>query len=320
MSDSKWWQFGARREAEAAERQSPSQTQGAPAAEVTPSTAPAMADASTSIGVDAASTIGGDQETYVTLNLTHAEAETIRTAVQDHQVRQDAAADPARYGREYEDEEAHNLVTAAQEQSSLASTINAKVDQGISDHVPSAPEPAVDPETGRAVGIGPNGEIGAGYVDEHPEPNDTHAVVPLALTEAEAGTVRDALDRYERAAQSALESNSDRDYDDAPDVDALRSAEGRSERAGHIDDKLKRATLERATNASGASPTSEPEVSTRRSSSFPRSANETLTAERAAAPAAGTAAGAETSARSAAGAEAPFRAGQQHVNGHGSER
>jgi len=190
-----------------------------------------------------------DQEPYVTVNLTAAEAGTLREALKQTQDRHDREANPLRYGRDYEPEEAQELVAAAQEQSGIASRAGDQVDQAMSEHVPAAEAPAIDPETGRPVGVGPNGEIGAGYVEEYPEANDRDAVVSVRLTEAEASTVRDALGRHERATQGGIDRLEDRAEDEALDLDHLRLSKAKIDRSMRIVQKLEKATKERAAGA-----------------------------------------------------------------------
>ncbi|MBD8728991.1 hypothetical protein [Frigoribacterium sp. CFBP 13707] len=186
-----------------------------------------------------------DQTPYVTVNLTAAEAGTLHEALKQTQDRHDRAADPLQYGREYDEEEAHDLVSAAQEQSGIAGRAGDKVDQAMTEHVPAAEPPAIDPQTGRPVGVGPNGEIGAGYVDEHPKANDRDAVIPVTLTEAEASTVRDALGRHKRATQGSIVRLEDRAEGEAPDVDHLRISEAKIDRSTRVGQKLEKAATER---------------------------------------------------------------------------
>jgi len=187
-----------------------------------------------------------DQEPYVTVNLTAAEAGTLREALKQTQDRHDRAADPLHYGREYDEEETHDLITAAQEQSGIAGRAGDKVDQAMTEHIPVAEPPAIDPQTGRPVGVGPNGEIGAGYVKEYPQGSDRDAVVPVTLTEAEASTVRDALDRHERATQGSIDRLEDRAEGEAPDVEHLRIWESKIDRSTRVGQKLEKATEQRA--------------------------------------------------------------------------
>ncbi|WP_206758289.1 hypothetical protein [Frigoribacterium sp. CFBP 8754] len=187
-----------------------------------------------------------DQEPYATVNLTAAEAGTLREALKQAQDRHDRAADPLHYGPEYEDEETQDLITAAQEQSGIAGRAGDKVDQAMTEHVPAAEPLAISSKTGRPVGVGPNGEIGAGYVEEYTEANDRDAIVPVTLTEAEASTVRDALDRHERATQGSIDRLEDRAEGEAPDVEHLRISEAKIDRSTRVGQKLEKATEQRA--------------------------------------------------------------------------
>lgn len=187
-----------------------------------------------------------DQEPYATVNLTAAEAGTLREALKQAQDRHNRAADPLHYGHEYEDEETQDLITAAQEQSGIAGRAGDKVDQAMTEHMPAAEPLAINPETGRPVGVGANGEIGAGYVEEYSEANDRDAVVPVTLTEAEASTVRDALDRHERATQGSIDRLEDRAEGEAPDVEHLRISEAKIDRSTRVGQKLEKATEQRA--------------------------------------------------------------------------
>lgn len=183
---------------------------------------------------------------YVTVNLTAAEAGTLREALKQTQDRHDRAADPLQYGPEYEDEETHDLITAAQEQSGIAGRASDKVDRAMTEYIPAVAPPAIDPRTGRPVGVGPNGEIGAGYVEEYPEAKDRDAVVPVTLTDAEASTARDALGRHERATQGSIERLRDRAEGETPDLDHLGISEAKIDRSARVGEKLEKATEERA--------------------------------------------------------------------------
>lgn len=190
-----------------------------------------------------------DQEAYVTVSLTAAEAGTLREALKETQDRHDRAADPLQYGPEYEDEETHDLITVAQEQSGIAGRAGGKVDQAMTEHIPAAEPPAIDPQTGRPIGVGPNGEIGTGYVEEYPGANDRDAIVSVTLTEAEASTVGDALRRHERATQGSIDRLEDRAEGEAPDLDHLRISEAKIDRSTRVGQKLEEATTERAAGA-----------------------------------------------------------------------
>ena len=187
-----------------------------------------------------------DQEAYVTVNLTAAEAGTLRETLQQTQDHHDRAADPLHYGREYDEEEAHDLISAAQEQSGIAGRAGGKVDQTMTEHIPAAEPPAIDPQTGRPVGVGPNGEIGAGYVEEYPGADDQDAVVPVTFTEAEVGTVRDALGLHERTTRGSIDRLEVRAEGEAPDADHLRISEAKIDRSTRVGQKLENAIAERA--------------------------------------------------------------------------
>lgn len=116
-------------------------------------------------------------------------------------------------------------------------------------HIPVGEPPTIGPQTGRPVGIGPNGEIGAGCVEENPEANDRDAVVPVSLTKAEASTVRGALGRHERATQRSSNRLEDRAEGDAPDLDHLRISEAKIDRSKRVGQKLEKAIAERAAGA-----------------------------------------------------------------------
>jgi hypothetical protein len=128
----------------------------------------------------------------------------------------------------------------------IAGRARDKVDQAMTEHIPAAQSPAIDPQTGRPVGVGLNGEIGAGYVEEYPEGDDRDAVVPVALTEAEASTVRDALGLYEHATPGSIDRLEDRAEGEAPDLDHLRISEAKIDRSTRVGQKLEKATTERA--------------------------------------------------------------------------
>lgn len=189
-----------------------------------------------------------DQAPYVTVNLTAAEAGTVREALKQTQDHHGWAADPLQYGREYEEEEeeAHDLITAAREQSGSAGRAGDKVDQAMTGRSPAAQPPGTDTLTGRPVGGGPNGEIGNGYVKEYPEANDRDAVVPVTLTEIETSTVRDALGRHEGTTQGSTDRLEDRAEGKAPDVDHFRILEAKIDRRTRVGQKLEKATTERA--------------------------------------------------------------------------
>ena len=38
----------------------------------------------------------------------------------------------------------------------------------MTEYIPAAEPPAIDPQTGHPIGVGPHGETGAGYVEEDP--------------------------------------------------------------------------------------------------------------------------------------------------------
>ena len=179
------------------------------------------------------------------MNLTAAEAGTLREALKQAQDRHNRAADPLHYGHEYEDEETQDLITAAQEQGGIAGRAGDKVDQAMTEHMPASEPLAINPETGRPGGVGPNGEIGAGYLEEYPEANDRNAIVPVTLTEAEASTVRDALGRHERATQGSIDRLEDRAEGEAPDVEHLRISEAKIDRSMRVGQKLENATEQR---------------------------------------------------------------------------
>jgi hypothetical protein len=318
MSDNKWWQFGARRQGQQAQEQSAAQSTVPGAGAVT--TPPAVTEQRPPAGADvlAPAPAPSPSESFVSITLTEAEAVTMRTALHEHEARHVEASEPTAYSAEYEYEEVQDAVAAATEQSALASGVTEKLDAAVAEHVPAASAPVLDPETGRAAGVGPNGEIGAGYV-EPAEADDTKAVVPLTLSEPEADMLRNALDRYDRDTQGARDREPDLDPGEV-DVEYDQALDARLERAGRVDEKIEEAVMARSADASSTSSQSEPEASVRRSSSFPRSANETLTTERTALSASGGAAAPEASARGAAGAQAPFRSGQSHVSSNTPER
>jgi hypothetical protein len=320
MSDNKWWQFGARRQGQEAQEQSAAQSTvpgpgavTAPPA-VTEQRPPASAD------VVAPAPAPSPAESFVSITLTEAEAVTVTTALHEHEARHVEASEPTAYSREYEYEEVQDAVAVATEQSALASGVTERLDAAVAEHVPAASAPVLDPETGRAVGVGPNGEIGAGYV-EPAEADDVNTVVPLTLSEPEADMLRNALDRYDRDTQGARDREPDLDVGEVDvDVEYDQALDARLERAGRVDEKIEGAVMARSADASSTSSQSEPEGSVRRSLSFPRSANETLTTERTALSASGGVATPEASARGAAGAQAPFRSGQSHVSSSAPER
>lgn len=318
MSDNKWWQFGARRQGQEAQEQSAAQSTVPGAGTVT--TPPAVTEQRPPSGADvvAPAPAASPAESFVSITLTEAEAITVTSALREHEARHVEASEPTAYSPEYEYEEVQDAIAAATEQSTLASDVTERLDAAVAEHVPAASAPVLDPETGRAVGVGPNGEIGAGYV-EPAEADDTKAVVPLTLSEPEADMLRNALDRYDRDTQGARDREPDLDLGEV-DVEYDQALDARLERAGRVDEKIEEAVMARSADASSTSSQSEPEASVRRSSSFPRSANETLATERTALSASGGAAAPEASARGAAGAQAPFRSGQSHVSSNTPER
>jgi len=318
MSDNKWWQFGARRQSEETQQQSTAQSTVPGAGAVT--TPPAVTEQRTPADADvlAPAPAPSPAESFVRITLTEAEAVTVTTALHEHEARHVEASEPTAYSAEYEYEEVQDAVAAATEQSTLASGVTERLDAAVAEHVPAASAPVLDPETGRAVGVGPDGEIGAGYV-EPAEVDDVNAVVPLTLSEPEADMLRNALDRYDRDTQGARDREPDLDLGEV-DVEYDQALDARLERAGRVDEKIEEAVMARSADASSTSSQSEPGASVRRSSSFPRSANETLTTERTALSTSGGAAALEASARGAAGAQTPFRSGQSHVSSNTPER
>ena len=160
-----------------------------------------------------------------------------------------------------------DAVAAATEQSALARSVTERLDAAVTQHVPAASAQVLDPETGRAVGVGPNGEIGAGYV-EPAEADDVNAVVPLTLSEPEADMLRNALNRYDRDTQGAPDREPELGLGEV-DVEYDQALDARLERAGRVDEKIEEAIMARSADASSTSSQSEPEASVRRSSSFP---------------------------------------------------
>jgi hypothetical protein len=316
MSDNKWWQFGTRRQGQEAQEQSAAQST-VPGAGAT-TTPPAVTEQRAPAGADVVTPAPAPSpaESFVSITLTEAEAVTVTTALHEHEARHTEASEPTAYSPDYDYEEVQDAVAAATEQSTLASGVTERLDAAVAEHVPAASAPVLDPETGRTVGVGPDGEIGAGYV-EPAEADDTKAIVPLTLSEPEADMLRNALDRYDRDTQGARDREPDLDLGEV-DVEYDQALDARLERAGRVDEKIEEAVMARSADASSTS--SQPEASVRRSSSFPRSANETLTTERTALSASGGAAAPEASARGAAGAQAPFRSGQSHVSSNTPER
>ena len=297
MSDNKWWQFGARRQGQ---EQHPSQL---PASGVD-----TERQSTTRADVAAPTAAPSPAESFVSVTLTAAEAATVTTALQEHTARHTEAAEPSAFSPEYDYEEVRDAVAAAQQQSALSGGVSERLVAAVAEHVPAQAAPTLDPETDRAVGVGPNGEVGAGYV-ETPEADDTNAVVPLELSAPETEMLRDALDRYSRDAESTRDRQPDLDLGEV-DIEYDQLLDARLERAGRVAEKVDEAVMARTADASAAAPQPKAEAPLRRSSSFPRSANETLTTER---PALSTGGG-------SAGVQAPFRSEQPHVSSHPLER
>jgi hypothetical protein len=221
MSDNKWWQFGARRQGQEAQEQSAAQS-NVPGAGAAPAP-PAMTEPRPPAGANvvAPAPAPSPAESFVSITLTEAEAVTVTTALREHEARHVEASEPIAYSPEYEYEEVQDAAAAATEQSALASAVTERLD---------ASAPVLDPETGRAVGVGPNGEIGAGYV-EPAEADDVNAVVPLTLSEPEADMLRNALDRYNRDTQGARDREPDLNLGEV-DVEYDQALDARLERAG----------------------------------------------------------------------------------------
>lgn len=245
-----------------------------------------------------------DNNQSVTVLLTEAEAGTMKTALQQYKAAAESSGEPTRYGDDFAPDRDESAAKA-----DAATAIIEKVDAGVDAHVPPVQTAPLDPETGRTVGVGPNGEIGAGYVDPNPEPNDTNAVVPIELTAAETQTLRTALRQHEMTNERVIDSERASDEPAEPEY-TQRFQEG-IDRSSRIEDKVLEAEHVRSTSAE--------EPPARRNASFPKSASETLTAERSAAQSGG-ATGIEAPSRGATGVEAPFRAGEQLVNVNKPER